>query len=147
MRTGTRRVGWNLKKVPSHSCFPRSDFLIDRDRNRVMARFVRRSDFPIAFLVAASIALLSTVAVVRAQTVDAASDGAVQHEAPKHVPAFGKLPMHFELNRGQTDGQVKFLARGSGYTLFLTPGEAVLSLHKFEVKPGEAVAKRRAQRV
>src|SRR5207249_2558033 len=31
-------------------------------------------------------------------------------------------------NVGQTDAQVQFLARGSGYALFLTPGEAVLSL-------------------
>ncbi len=41
---------------------------------------------------------------------------------------YGKLPLIFEANRGQTDGRVKFLSRGPGYTLFLTPGEAVLSL-------------------
>jgi subtilase family serine protease len=34
----------------------------------------------------------------------------------------------FELNRGQTDERVKFLARGRGYTLFLTSEEAVLVL-------------------
>jgi hypothetical protein len=34
----------------------------------------------------------------------------------------------FEANHGQTDRQVKFLSRGSGYTLFLTPTEAVLAL-------------------
>ncbi|HMJ26003.1 MAG TPA: SBBP repeat-containing protein, partial [Pyrinomonadaceae bacterium] len=43
--------------------------------------------------------------------------------------AYGKLPMAFEANRGQTDTTVKFLARGSGYSLFLTPNEAVLSLN------------------
>jgi uncharacterized repeat protein (TIGR01451 family) len=43
--------------------------------------------------------------------------------------SYGKLPIGFEVNRGQTDGLVQFLARGAGYTLFLTPGEAVLSLH------------------
>jgi hypothetical protein len=42
--------------------------------------------------------------------------------------AYGQLPMSFEANQGQTDAQVNFLSRGSGYTLFLTPGEAVLSL-------------------
>ena len=41
---------------------------------------------------------------------------------------YGRLPLTFEANRGQTDPQVKFLARGSGYTLFLTPTEAVLAL-------------------
>ncbi len=43
--------------------------------------------------------------------------------------SYGKLPISFEVNQGQTDGAVQFLARGAGYTLFLTPGEAVLSLH------------------
>jgi uncharacterized repeat protein (TIGR01451 family) len=43
--------------------------------------------------------------------------------------AYGKLPISFELNQGQTDASVQFLARGAGYSLFLTPGEAVLSLH------------------
>jgi len=43
--------------------------------------------------------------------------------------AYGKLPISFEMNQGQTDASVEFLARGAGYTLFLTPGEAVLSLH------------------
>jgi uncharacterized repeat protein (TIGR01451 family) len=42
---------------------------------------------------------------------------------------YGKLPISFEMNQGQTDRAVQFLARGAGYTLFLTPGEAVLSLH------------------
>ena len=43
--------------------------------------------------------------------------------------SYGKLPISFEVNQGQTDGSVQFLARGMGYTLFLTPGEAVLALH------------------
>ena len=42
--------------------------------------------------------------------------------------AYGKLPLGFELNQGQTDARVKFLSRGAGYNLFLTSTEAVLSL-------------------
>src|SRR5262245_7874789 len=42
--------------------------------------------------------------------------------------AYGKLPLSFESNQGQADKRVKFLSRGSGYTLFLTSTEAVLSL-------------------
>jgi hypothetical protein len=38
------------------------------------------------------------------------------------------FPLFFEPNVGQTDSRVKFLARGSGYGLFLTADEAVLSL-------------------
>lgn len=48
--------------------------------------------------------------------------------APSLVDGFGELPLSFETNQGQTDPSVDFLARGNGYTLFLTPGEAVLSL-------------------
>ncbi|MGH7790783.1 MAG: hypothetical protein ACREOB_00570, partial [Thermodesulfobacteriota bacterium] len=44
--------------------------------------------------------------------------------------AYGKLPLSFEANQGQTNAQVKFLSRGSGYTLFLTPTEAVLTLRQ-----------------
>ena len=49
---------------------------------------------------------------------------------PRLVESYGKLPLSFEINKGQTDAQVKFLARGSGYALFLTGDEAVLSLRK-----------------
>jgi Beta-propeller repeat/Abnormal spindle-like microcephaly-assoc'd, ASPM-SPD-2-Hydin len=41
---------------------------------------------------------------------------------------YGKLPLSFEANKGQTDGRVKFLSRGRGYGLFLTSSEAVLTL-------------------
>ena len=46
------------------------------------------------------------------------------------VEAYGQLPLSFEINQGQTDEPVRFLSRGSGYTLFLTPEEAVLSLRR-----------------
>jgi hypothetical protein len=38
--------------------------------------------------------------------------------------------MSFEINQGQTARQVKYLTRGTGYSLFLTPGEAVLTLQR-----------------
>ncbi len=44
------------------------------------------------------------------------------------VESFGKRPLAFEVNQGQADSAVKFLSRGSGYTLFLNAGEAVLTL-------------------
>jgi uncharacterized protein (TIGR03437 family) len=46
------------------------------------------------------------------------------------IASYGKLPLSFEANQGQVDGQVKFLARGRGYTLFLTGTEAVLALNQ-----------------
>jgi hypothetical protein len=39
------------------------------------------------------------------------------------------LATGFELNQGQTDARVRFVARGAGYSLFLTPSEAVLALN------------------
>ncbi|MGH8652985.1 MAG: hypothetical protein ACREYE_12810 [Gammaproteobacteria bacterium] len=44
---------------------------------------------------------------------------------------YGKLPLSFEANQGQSHAQVKFLlTHGPGYALFLTPTEAVPSLNK-----------------
>jgi hypothetical protein len=42
--------------------------------------------------------------------------------------AYGKLPISFEANHGQTDAQVDFLSRGSCYSLFLTSTAAVAVL-------------------
>src|SRR5439155_1717649 len=45
---------------------------------------------------------------------------------------YGTLPRYFEANRGQIDQEIKFLSRGRGHVLFLTPTEAVLVLAKVE---------------
>jgi Beta-propeller repeat len=45
---------------------------------------------------------------------------------PKWAEAYGKLPMGFEENKGQTNSEVRFLAHGQGYQLFLTAQETVL---------------------
>jgi len=47
---------------------------------------------------------------------------------------YGKLPLSFERNQGQSAEAVKFLSHGKGYTLFLTPTEAVFSLRNNEAK-------------
>jgi len=50
---------------------------------------------------------------------------------PSQVGAsYGRLPLAFEPNQGQTDSRVKFLCRGGGYTLFLCPDEAVVVLRR-----------------
>jgi hypothetical protein len=43
---------------------------------------------------------------------------------------YGKLPMSFEPNLGQTDDAVRYLARGQGYSLFLSQRHATLSLQR-----------------
>jgi hypothetical protein len=60
-----------------------------------------------------------------------------QAEQAHAVQAYGKLPLSFEANQGQTDRRVRFLSHGSGYSLFLTPEEAVLTLQTGRTqKPG-----------
>lgn len=68
-------------------------------------------------------------------SVDGASDSAQGGLRGRHYAGksgsqivFAKVPLSFEVNQGQTDSQVKFLARGGGYTLFLTQNEAILKL-------------------
>ncbi|GAC1464944.1 MAG: SBBP repeat-containing protein [Chloroflexota bacterium] len=50
------------------------------------------------------------------------SPGAARHQQ------FGQRAPGFEVNQGQVSSQVRFLARGQGYTLFLTTREAVIRL-------------------
>jgi Bacterial Ig-like domain (group 3)/MBG domain (YGX type)/Bacterial Ig-like domain (group 1)/Beta-propeller repeat len=47
---------------------------------------------------------------------------------PRPVATYGSLPLSFEANQGQSDPRVRFLSRGSGYSLFLTGDGAVLAL-------------------
>ena len=46
-------------------------------------------------------------------------------QRPSVLSAYGKLPLTFEVNQGQTDPRVKFLARGAGYTVFLAEDESI----------------------
>ena len=56
--------------------------------------------------------------------------GADRPASPRIVERYGRIPMAFEANEGQSDQKVKFLSHGAGYSLFLTETEAVLALHK-----------------
>lgn len=57
---------------------------------------------------------------------------------PSLAKAYGRLPLYFEKNVGQTAADVRFLARGAGYGLFLTPTEAVLDLRSSSTSgPGQ----------
>src|SRR6185503_2506522 len=48
---------------------------------------------------------------------------AEQAAQKKALDNFGNLPLSFELNKGQLDRDVKFLSRGAGYGIYLTPKE------------------------
>ena len=47
---------------------------------------------------------------------------------PQITATMMRMPLQFEANHGQVDAQVQFLARGTSYTLFLTPTESVMVL-------------------
>jgi hypothetical protein len=63
--------------------------------------------------------------------------GVVAQSQPRLLASYGKLLLSFEANQGQTASEVKFLARGRGYALFLTGDEAVLELRKSSVVSGQ----------
>ena len=72
----------------------------------------------------------ATAATGAAGATPASSTAAVEAVTRARVEkAYGQLPMAFEANAGQTNAAVDFLARGQGYTVFLTEGGgATLSL-------------------
>ena len=49
---------------------------------------------------------------------------------------YGRIPLGFKANRGQTDAGVDFLGHGPGFGIFLTPTAAELALEA----PGTASA-------
>jgi hypothetical protein len=57
--------------------------------------------------------------------------------------AFGRLPIAFEPNQGQSDARVRFLANGMGYALYLTNGDAVLALPGGRQNPAHSVVRMR----
>lgn len=61
-------------------------------------------------------------------------------EHVREVRNSSKAPLRFEANRGQTDEQVKYLARATSYNIFLAENEADIVLHH-EAKPSETVAR------
>ena len=73
-----------------------------------------------ALLVAAALGLPFLTSVL------ASSDASLS--SVKVHAAFARLPLAFEVNRGQAHARVRFLARGRGYSLLLTATETVLAL-------------------
>ena len=50
------------------------------------------------------------------------------------LDSYGKLPLTFEVNEGQTDARVKFVSRRGESAFFLTADEAVLTLRESMAK-------------
>lgn len=84
-----------------------------------------KSVSPLAFSLALSLATLP----MSAQSSGSGNPRTANREASSRLAGgYGKLPISFEPNQGQTDKAVQFVARGSGYMLFLEPDEAFMLL-------------------
>ena len=68
-------------------------------------------------------ALTSSVAIGAAAPLPGPTDARSEAAAK-----YGQIPLAFEANQGQTDAQVRFLAHGEGYGLFLTSDAAIIQL-------------------
>jgi len=100
---------------------------------------------PVYSCIATMVMILAGAAIFRPQMMTAGSNSVATVNSGAVPPAsaeqkmylaenYGKLPLSFEANQGQTDGRVKFLSRGQGYSLFLTGDEAVLRLARASQK-------------
>jgi hypothetical protein len=85
----------------------------------------------LAVVIGMSPRLSSVRSANEATNNDEANNGATNDgDLEKARAAYGKLPLGFEANRGQSDGAVDFIARGAGYSLFLKPTEAVFVMSR-----------------
>ncbi|RHW27506.1 hypothetical protein D0Z08_07390 [Nocardioides immobilis] len=97
---------------------------------------------PVAAVAAATLAVTAAVTAltftqfdpddVAVAFPDAGTTAAMEDRARR---AFDSLPLAFEVNRGQTDAAVEYLAQGSGFTLFLTENGAVFDLRAADASP------------
>ena len=103
-----------------------------RQREVAMCETRRRKHVPMPVIALLLLALPAFIVPAGNRSSAFPSRNAPPATQPAHrqrsTESYGKLPLSFEANQGQTDPRVKFLSRGSGYTLFLTGDEAVLAL-------------------
>jgi Beta-propeller repeat len=74
--------------------------------------------------------LTSTITVVAQSGSASGAASRPLTTSPALSANYGKLPLSFEANQGQSARRVRFTSRGNGYSLFLTGIEAVLALSK-----------------
>jgi len=98
------------------------------------------ANFKVCSLFLVGIALLTSINAASSDSPSKPVESRPAVGADKNVAInnYGKMPLHFEINKGQSDKRVRFLARGQGYQLFLEPTVATLSLRS--AKPAEPKA-------
>lgn len=90
--------------------------------NRILTRFVSLSLLLICLFCAAS-----QVRTLNPKTSASTLKPADTATQAKLNEVYGKLPLSFEINRGQAGDGVRFISRGAGHSLWLKSDEAVLT--------------------
>jgi Beta-propeller repeat len=131
-----RKLGW-LTSIKAEA-LPRTNAPLNYSKEgEVIVKSSYRSNFNLLLCLTVTVSLAGFPPAVSRNgffagenprpTFDAqpTTNSLTQKEARVH---HGTLPISFEMNQGQTDDRVKFLARGAGYLLFLTENETVMVL-------------------
>lgn len=127
--------------------FPTSRTLRKRSLKLMKTSIPRRLRSPRAFF---TIRIFLIVAIVVVTGLFVRNN--VSHSSAPPAPLevanrYAQLEMSFERNEGQTDRQVRFLARGRGYDLFLTTADVVLTLSNASVLRLSMVGANRASSI
>ena len=75
-----------------------------------------------------SVALLFSLGALSNAANRVGTDRVPEDVKAQALVNYGKRPLSFEENRGQTDARVKFLSHGSDYSILLAPSEVSLNL-------------------
>ncbi|MGH9765914.1 MAG: YCF48-related protein, partial [Blastocatellia bacterium] len=94
---------------------------------------LNRIELPVSIVALAIVGAISACLNFIPKRVDGSGAAARLIEADRATKnrvneSYGKLPLAFEINRGQASDQIKFLARGGNYDFLLAPAEATLHL-------------------
>lgn len=124
-------VSW--RPVPSAPCPDQAGMcqvpFVHRARS---PRESRRGLLQVALLLLTLLASSAAFGQSRPVSVSRSPDAGHAHAA---LAAYGRIPISFEENRGQTDPQVRYMAHGQGYGFYFTSREAVLALSQSQCAP------------
>src|SRR5262247_3192902 len=87
----------------------------------------------LALLLVCFFCAASQVRTLRARTSAASLKPADAETQAKVNEAYGKLPLSFEINRGQARAPIRFLSTGGNYSILLSPNEVALNLNGAEL--------------
>ncbi len=93
-----------------------------------LLKFRRKSKAAIAMVGGAALVLLAQSRPLDSQTPPVVPAASAAQSTRVTVPFHFEPNIEFEPNFGQTSASVRYLSRGRGYTLFLTPNGAVIKL-------------------